>query len=161
MADTSSSQAILNVQAQLRQRGYKVDSLTGVLDTQTMAAIRTFQSDNGLPMTGQIDQQLVALLSQGGTMPQGGGTPTGQGSAGNGNMLALEQGLAALGYNPGAVDGVYDATTKAAIKKFQTDYDMTPVNGHAPSCSRAVTAARARFASTPVTMPIDRSRSSQ
>jgi peptidoglycan hydrolase-like protein with peptidoglycan-binding domain len=149
----ASTETILNVQAKLRQRGYKVDSITGVLDSQTTAAIRTFQADNGMAMTGKIDSQLLSMLSQpGGAMPQGGSDmgssdmgssdtggamPSSQGTGAN-SMLQLEQGLAALGYNPGSVDGVYDASTKNAIKKFQTDYDMTPVNGQA---SGAVMAA--------------------
>ncbi|MDX2159583.1 MAG: peptidoglycan-binding protein, partial [Hyphomicrobiaceae bacterium] len=36
-------------------------------------------------------------------------------------VLAIEQRLSALGYDPGAIDGVYDAQTQAAIAAFQAD----------------------------------------
>ena len=43
-------------------------------------------------------------------------------------ILAVEQRLAALGYDPGVVDGVFDAATDAAIRDYQTAMGL-PVDG--------------------------------
>ncbi|MGC9371044.1 MAG: peptidoglycan-binding domain-containing protein [Paracoccaceae bacterium] len=39
--------------------------------------------------------------------------------------LAVERGLAGLGYDPGAQDGSFDAQTRRAIRRFQRDYGLT------------------------------------
>ena len=51
--------------------GYPVGPIDGVLDAVTANAIRTFQRDAGLPITGAPDQALIGLLF-GGTAGQGG-----------------------------------------------------------------------------------------
>jgi hypothetical protein len=50
------------VQAALARRGYYEGRVDGVVGSGTRSAIRQFQYDNGLPVTGQIDSQLVQAL---------------------------------------------------------------------------------------------------
>jgi hypothetical protein len=50
------------VQAALARRGYYGGGVDGVIGPGTRSAIRQFQNDNGLPVTGQIDSQLVQAL---------------------------------------------------------------------------------------------------
>lgn len=55
---------VVKVQAGLRAFGNDRIDLDGVLGEQTQAAIREFQSLFGLPVTGQIDDRLVAKMEE-------------------------------------------------------------------------------------------------
>ena len=50
------------VQAALAWRGYYSGRIDGVMGPETRAAIRSFQSHQGLPVTGQIDSRLTNAL---------------------------------------------------------------------------------------------------
>jgi peptidoglycan hydrolase-like protein with peptidoglycan-binding domain len=50
------------VQEELARRGYNPGRADGVLGEQTRAAIRDFQEDNGLPVTGEVSLELVNYL---------------------------------------------------------------------------------------------------
>jgi peptidoglycan hydrolase-like protein with peptidoglycan-binding domain len=51
------------VQGALARRGYYDGQIDGVAGPGTRSAIREFQHDNGLPVTGRIDSQLVQSLT--------------------------------------------------------------------------------------------------
>src|SRR5437899_2098593 len=55
-------ETIANVQMALQQAGYYTESITGSLDVQTRAALAHYQRDQGLPVTGAIDQPTVQSL---------------------------------------------------------------------------------------------------
>jgi Putative peptidoglycan binding domain len=55
-------QVIANVQRQLQLSGYYTGAITGSLDSTTRAAIANYQSDNGLLVTGTVDQSTVEAL---------------------------------------------------------------------------------------------------
>jgi hypothetical protein len=55
-------ETIANVQVALQQAGYYTESITGSLDVQTRAALANYQRDQGLPVTGAIDQPTVQSL---------------------------------------------------------------------------------------------------
>jgi hypothetical protein len=50
------------VQASLAWRGFYSGRIDGVVGPETRSAIRSFQSHQGLPMTGQIDGRLIDAL---------------------------------------------------------------------------------------------------
>ena len=52
----------LDVQTALRSRGYYMGSLDGVYGPQTADAIRRFQTDNGLALTGKINGDTLKAL---------------------------------------------------------------------------------------------------
>ena len=52
----------VTVQEELGRRGYYRGRVDGVLGGQTRAAIRDYQEDNGLPMTGEVSLELVNHL---------------------------------------------------------------------------------------------------
>jgi peptidoglycan hydrolase-like protein with peptidoglycan-binding domain len=52
----------VTVQQELARRGYNPGRVDGVLGAQTAAAIRDFQDDNGLPITGEVSLELVNYL---------------------------------------------------------------------------------------------------
>jgi Putative peptidoglycan binding domain len=55
-------QVIANVQRQLQVVGYYAGAITGSLDSTTRAAIANYQRDNGLLVTGTVDQSTVESL---------------------------------------------------------------------------------------------------
>jgi peptidoglycan hydrolase-like protein with peptidoglycan-binding domain len=53
------------VQSALTKRGYYRGSIDGVIGASSRRAIRTFQADQGLPVTGLIDRKLISALQLG------------------------------------------------------------------------------------------------
>src|SRR5262245_16745646 len=52
-----SKQDMMRVEQVLQSKGFNPGQIDGVADDATRAAIRSFQKDNGLPITGTIDQR--------------------------------------------------------------------------------------------------------
>lgn len=55
---------VLNTQRRLNALGYDVGPPDGVAGATTRAAVRQFQRDSGLPVTGEITSELIAALTQ-------------------------------------------------------------------------------------------------
>jgi hypothetical protein len=55
-------EVIANVQTALQDAGYYYGDITGSLGVDTRAALANFQRDNGLPITGAIDEETVEAL---------------------------------------------------------------------------------------------------
>jgi TPR repeat protein len=60
------SAALKGVQTNLAALGYDPGPADGVMGRRTRAAIRAFQADVGLPVDGQVSDQLIAALSDAG-----------------------------------------------------------------------------------------------
>ena len=50
------------VEEALRAKGYQVGKIDGVADDDARKAIRSFQQDNGMPITGVVDQRTADRL---------------------------------------------------------------------------------------------------
>jgi peptidoglycan hydrolase-like protein with peptidoglycan-binding domain len=50
------------VEEALQRKGYKPGKIDGVADDEARTAIRAFQKDNGLPVTGMVDQKTADRL---------------------------------------------------------------------------------------------------
>jgi hypothetical protein len=59
---TADENAILRAQQTLNQWGYHAGSSDGILGSNTKSALRQFQKDKGLPMTGMIDRATAKML---------------------------------------------------------------------------------------------------
>jgi peptidoglycan hydrolase-like protein with peptidoglycan-binding domain len=57
------SKRIVAIQRALRDFGYGQLTATGVLDPETMDAIKRFENERKLPVTGQISERLVREMS--------------------------------------------------------------------------------------------------
>ncbi len=57
-------QVLRQIQQALAGQGYQVGKPTGVLTDATKRAIREFETDQGLPVTGRVSGQLVARLAR-------------------------------------------------------------------------------------------------
>jgi peptidoglycan hydrolase-like protein with peptidoglycan-binding domain len=66
-----------------------------------------------------VDDEPVVLMD--GSLPAY--RPLRRGDEGD-DVLQLERGLSAAGYDPGAIDGTFDAGTVAAVKAWQDDRDL-------------------------------------
>lgn len=117
---------IIQVQQGLNSRGYDAGPEDGSMGPKVKSAIRTFQADNGLPVTGEVSQTLISQLQgSGGTQTAGtGGNATGSGS----EEYQIESHLQRLGYDVGRVDGVIDSKSRSAIQQYQQQNNMK-VNG--------------------------------
>lgn len=58
----SSRQDVHEIQAALQSEGYDPGRADGVMDESTRAAIRDFQKDNNLVVTGSVDEKTASLL---------------------------------------------------------------------------------------------------
>lgn len=55
-------QVIMNVQNALRELGYYTGNVTGSLDANTRHALKAYQADSGLDVTGAVDEPTVSSL---------------------------------------------------------------------------------------------------
>jgi peptidoglycan DL-endopeptidase LytE len=61
-APTVGSATISEAQTELRQRGYTITAITGTANAETAAAVRAYQTDARLPITGDITSDLMQQL---------------------------------------------------------------------------------------------------
>lgn len=105
---------VADVQAELRQRGYPVGLVDGRLDDETRSAIRTYQADAGLPVTGRPSQSLLSEMRK--------SEPTQVTEKPDRDQVrAVQEALAARGYDPGPADGVLGPKARDAIRAYQRD----------------------------------------
>ena len=116
--------SVRNVQLALNQLGYNAGAADGAMGPKTRAAIRAYQIDSGLPASGEPS---VALHERLQTSLAGGGSDSPATPAGPSATLISEvQGeLRLRGYAVPTVNGVLDAATIAAIKRYQADASLT------------------------------------
>ena len=72
---------IRQLQQALNDHGFEAGEVDGVFNERTSTALKRFQSKAGLPPTGQVDEQLLALVGLSGQarQPAGADPSTGQG----------------------------------------------------------------------------------
>ena len=61
-ASVDMPKAVKTIQLILNKNGYDAGSADGVMGSRTKTAIRAFQHDNGLPATGEVNDDLVKIL---------------------------------------------------------------------------------------------------
>jgi len=110
---------IANVQSELRRRGYDIPVVSGTMDSQTRSAIRAYQTDSGLTVTGEASESLLARLRS----AQGDDQETQRQ-----RVRTVQMELNDLGYNAGPEDGVFGPTTRNAVRNYQADNGL-PVTG--------------------------------
>jgi len=124
--------SVRNIQQLLNQLGYDAGTPDGSMGFKTHNAIRAFEKDAQLPITGEASASLFQRLQQATAEEQGGqtsavgrSTATGDVPLRSADVQQLEKDLKVLGYNPGSADGVYDHKTRTAIQRYQQDHAMT------------------------------------
>ena len=117
------SSQIAEIQTRLRDRGYNVPYVSGTLDAPTVAAIRAYQGDAGLPVTGRATAALFNQLRIGNT--SGASRPLARSE-----VVRIQVALNERGYAAGPEDGVAGPKVRAAIRTYQADAGL-PATGEA------------------------------
>ena len=105
-------------QQRLRERGYYSGPVDGVMGPNTEAALRAYQRDQRLSVTGKLDSPTTrALISETGVAA---GRTVGT-SAPTIDIRTAQRELKGRGYYSGPVDGVIGAATESALRAYQRD----------------------------------------
>lgn len=106
--------AVKEAQRQLHEAGYLSGAADGVYGSQTASAVRAFQQERGLSVTGKIDKTTWKALRE---TPK---TSSALREGDRGPRVAHLQNLLTLhGFAPGSMDGVYGRGTAAKVREFQ------------------------------------------
>jgi len=113
----TSTTNVTALQSVLSSTGYYSGTLDGDYGTQTIAAVKSFQTAKGLRVTGVAGPSTQRLL-YGGTSASGSYTKLQKGSTGTA-VKNLQYTLYELMYYDGKITGTYDDATENAVKLFQ------------------------------------------
>lgn len=64
---TYSRDTVMSVQRELSSRGFEVEEINGQLTEDTTEALKSFQEDRGIAVTGSINQETLSELGISGT----------------------------------------------------------------------------------------------
>jgi peptidoglycan hydrolase-like protein with peptidoglycan-binding domain len=110
-----------SVQRVLNDLGYSAGPVDGLMGGKTRGAIRAYQTDNGLPASGEPSLNLYGHLQD--SYAERYAQPAAP--AASTQMVAEIQGLLRQrGYDVLAVTGTVDARTATAIRSYQTDANL-------------------------------------
>ncbi len=111
------------IQRELKSRGYETGAADGVPGVMTRAAIMAFESDHGLPLTGQPSDKLLKYILLGVDTGAANTADAGrvQTTQAEDVIRSVQVSLAKLGYRPGRINGALGPSTKMAIRAFESD----------------------------------------
>jgi peptidoglycan hydrolase-like protein with peptidoglycan-binding domain len=114
-APTVGSATISEAQTELRQRGYAITAITGTANAETAAAVRAYQADARLPITGEISSDLMQQLRT---------ARADSGAIYRAQVKQVQAALNAAGYSAGPADGALGPKSRAAISRYQSDNNL-------------------------------------
>ena len=126
----SSGDQVRTLQKRLKDLGYYNGSVDGSYGDSTMAAVMAFQLRNNLTVDGKAGpatQRVLYGSKANITYPS-----MRVGEEGT-SVKNLQYTLYELGYYDGAIDGKYGQTTADAVRAFQIQNNLSPVDGVAGS----------------------------
>ncbi len=112
------AQLINEVQLELLTRGYYRGDVDGVLGPDTLAAVKDFQQDVGMPATGSVDLLLLEQFERRALVTSSSWSrndPEGESIVGKAQLA-----LSRLGYYGGPIDGVLNPATRSAIRHYRS-----------------------------------------
>ena len=128
----------------------------GIYGPATANAVRLFQSNRGLEVTGSIDADTAAALGGAAPAPTGDRLPLeGLAPGSNGALVAeLQRKLMASGIEVrGGADGIFGPVTANALKQFQTARSLEATGRVNEATARALSEVNATGASQPPASP--------
>jgi hypothetical protein len=114
------------IQRELRLRGYGALPGDGTLGLATRAAIIAYEHDQGLAPSGMASERLLRHILFGVSGGEAATAGAGKPSHAEQVTRAVQQWLAALGYQPGRIDGMLGDATVQAIRDFEVDKGLVP-----------------------------------
>jgi peptidoglycan hydrolase-like protein with peptidoglycan-binding domain len=145
------SETIRAVQRELRHRGYGALVSDGVMRPVTRAAIMAYEHDQGLPLTGEASEALlkrVLLGASAAAEPSAAARKVSSARAAQ-VVRTVQELLAALGYQPGRIDGRLGEDTVRAIREFEMDKGLAVKGRISPDVLVRLTEAAAEAKSSP------------
>ena len=126
----SKGTAVTNLQKRLKELNYYSGPVDGVFGEATETAVRAFQKKNDLRVDGKAGPATQRVLY--GTSANIAYNTLELGTTGT-TVKNLQYTLYELGYYDGPRDGIYGDTTADAVRAFQIQNKLTPVDGKAGS----------------------------
>ena len=118
--------AVESLQRMLRGLDLYAGPVSGTYDAATEAAVRALESRAGTSADGTVDGAELKALKQAQVFVKDGfDTHAHVGQKGT-DIRRIERTLAALGFDPGKVDGVYDQKLEAAVKAYRRSDKSVP-----------------------------------
>lgn len=121
-----SGEGVRKLQRALKDLGYYSGSVDGSYGTGTVNAVMAFQRTNNLRVDGVAGPQTQRVLY--GTSASITYSTLREGDSGSA-VRSMQYTLYELGYYDDDIDGVYGSTTKDAVRAFQIQNDLSPVDG--------------------------------
>lgn len=126
LEEGSEGDAVRKLQKALKDMGYYSGSVDGSYGSGTVSAVMAFQRQNDLRVDGKAGPATQRVL-------YGTGTSISYATLRNGDsgsaVRNLQHTLYELGYYDGKIDGDYGDTTEDAVRAFQIQNKLTPVDG--------------------------------
>lgn len=135
---------VASIQARLAELGYNPGARDGIAGPTTLAAIMAFEFDKGLPQTGIVDHELLAVLNARKERPQRDKKQMAVLKTGQELVAALQEALTKLGYNTGKADGVIGPMTRKRIRAFERDHKMDVTGRISGRLVQKINAARGK-----------------
>jgi peptidoglycan hydrolase-like protein with peptidoglycan-binding domain len=131
VADTAGedTETIRALQRELHQRGYGPLVSDGIMRPVTRAAIMAYEHDQGLPLSGEASEVLLGRVLLGASLsvePASGTARKVATQRAAQVVRTVQELLAKLGYQPGAIDGRLSEETVRAVREFELDKGIAP-----------------------------------
>ena len=120
--------AVKKLQEALKNRGFYSGKIDSTFGSGVYAAVKAFQKQYGLKADGVAGPATQNLLFNTSASSADTSTSLQKGSSGT-EVRNLQYVLAELGYYDGAINGQYGNTTADAVRAFQINNDISPVDG--------------------------------
>jgi peptidoglycan hydrolase-like protein with peptidoglycan-binding domain len=121
LAKPAPTKLVKAIQRELSDRGYAVGEENGVLGLQSRTAIVAYEFDEQMPLTGEASETVLKSLIFGRAAGKGGPGPVERFERRRRLVTEVQEALAAMHYRSGPADGRFDAETREAIRKFESD----------------------------------------
>ena len=132
----SSGSAVKALQEKLKKLGFYTGNVDGSFGDGTEAAVMAFQLQNNLTVDGKAGPATQRALYGTGSNSPVSYSALRMGDTGSA-VRNLQYTLYELGYYDGAIDGDYGQTTSDAVRAFQIQNKLSPVDGVAGSATLA------------------------
>ena len=117
----AASATVVEVQQLLAAQGYDPGIVDGLFGDRTRSAIESYQTQNGLVVTGTVSDTLLASLRATTPNPASEAVilPTAET-----RILAVQTALNQIGYGPVLANGQLSGQTSEAVRSFQLEYGL-------------------------------------
>ena len=124
----STGEAVRKLQNRLDALGYKPGYTDGKFGATTEAAVMAFQANNNLTVDGKAGPATQRVLYGSAKRSDVAYSTIRPGETGAA-VRNMQYTLYELGYYDGAIDGIYGQTTSDAVRSFQIENSLKPVDG--------------------------------